>query len=133
MKNILSRLMNKGHWLNLMLAAVALLLTSCKHELKEGTVVNMHVEPERSYMYMMPIPHTISTGKTTSTYYTYIPIMMYDDRDFVITLHGTTKDGEVKDETFYLSEATYNRLKLGQQFCVNEDCSKSPNKDTKRD
>ena len=112
--------------------AIVTSLFSCKHELKEGTIVNMHIEPERSYMYMMPIPHTISTGKTSSTYYTYIPIMMYDDRDYVIKLHGVTDNGKEKDETFYVNQSTFEKLKLGQRFCVNEDCTKEPNKDTKK-
>lgn len=112
--------------------AIVISLFSCKHELKEGTIVNMNIEPERSYMYMMPIPYTISTGKTTSIYYTYIPVMMYDDRDYVVKLHGITDNGKEKDETFYVNQFTFEKLKLGQRFRVNEDCTKEPNKDTQK-
>lgn len=114
-----------------LIVIVSLILLSCEHELKEGTIVIKYEEPERNYWYMMTIPHTFSTGKTTTTYYTYIPIMMHDDRDFVITIHGTTDKGEEKDETFYLTESTFIKLKLGQRFCVSDDCTKSPNEDTK--
>jgi hypothetical protein len=112
---------------------ILLLLCACRHELKNGKIVQMHIEPERTYMYMMPIPHTMSTGKTTSTYFTYIPMMMHDDEDYTIRMHGFTEKGEEKDETFYVSKSTYDKLKLGQDFCVSEDCSKNANKDRKAD
>ncbi len=111
-------------------ASFLMLLQSC-NELKEGTVTKMHIEPARDYIYMMPIPHTIRSGKTSSTYYTYIPIMMHDDPDYVITLHGVTDDNEERTEDWYVSESTYSGLKTGRKFCVSEDCSKESNDDTK--
>lgn len=36
-----------------------------------------YIEYRYSYLYMMPIPHTVSNGKTSSTYFTYIPMTGY--------------------------------------------------------
>lgn len=36
-----------------------------------------YIEYRYSYIYLMPIPHTISTGKTTTLYFTYIPMTNY--------------------------------------------------------
>lgn len=33
-----------------------------------------YIEYRYSYSYLMPIPHSVSNGKTTTTYYTYIPM-----------------------------------------------------------
>ena len=114
-----------------LLGLFSTLFLSCEHELKEGIIINKYEEPERTYLYMMPIPHTVSSGKTTSTYFTYIPIIMHDDRDFVIIIHGLTDNGQEKDERFYLPQSIFDQLKLGQHFCVTDDCDKEPNEDKK--
>ncbi len=36
-----------------------------------------YLEYRYSYMYMMPIPHHVSTGKSSYTYFTYIPLRQY--------------------------------------------------------
>lgn len=36
-----------------------------------------YIEYRYRYNYMMPIPHTISNGKTTTTYFTYMPMVGY--------------------------------------------------------
>jgi len=65
---------------------ILFVLFSCGHKLKKGVITQMYIEPERNYIYMMPIPHTITVGKTSSTYFTYFPMMMHDDADYVTTI-----------------------------------------------
>lgn len=105
------------------------ILLSCD-TLKEGKVISKYIEPAHDYLYMMPIPHTVSTGKTTSTYYTYIPVWMHDDEDYVITLDGfTEKEHKEVQKTFYVSKSRYNSIRLGQIVCIDNACSESPNDD----
>jgi hypothetical protein len=110
------------------LIALALLF-ACENELKEGTVVGKFIEPAHTYTYLMPIPHTLTTGKTTTTYFTYIPMIMYDDEDYTLSVKGFTDDGEQKTEIFYVSKSYYDCVSSGTHFVANKNCSRSPNED----
>lgn len=100
-------------------------LASC-NKLHDGTVIKMHIEPERTYTYLMPIYHRI--GKVTTV--TYIPIIRHDDEDYVITIDGfTEEDHEERIEDFYVSKAKYECIKVGDHFYIDKDCSDSPNDD----
>jgi hypothetical protein len=79
----------------------------------------------------MPIPHTTMVGKSNITTFTYIPMMMHDDEDYVITVDGYTDEHEEKIERFYLTKEKYNCLSVGQYFNVDKDCSDQPNEDKK--
>lgn len=109
----------------------AITILSCGHRLKEGVVKQMYIEPERTYIYMMPIPHTIRSGKVTTTHYTYIPVTMHDDTDYVIVVHGHDEENEELEEKFYLNESQYKCISKGDNFKVTEDCSNESNKDRK--
>ena|ERR1700748_2036887 len=116
---------------NVYLLLFLILACSC-NELKEGTITKKYTEPEHDYLYMLPIAHTISTGKTTSIYFTYIPVMMHDDEDFVIEITGKNHLGENLIEHFYTSKERYNKLDIGKFICVDETCNREPNEDTKK-
>ena len=107
---------------------MTLTISAC-NELKEGTVISMRVEPEREYMYMMPIAHTRPCGKTTITTFTYIPVMMYDDEDYSITIKGHNSGNEELVETFYVTRKSYQCLSVGDFIKVDEGCSKDSNQD----
>jgi hypothetical protein len=108
------------------------LLIACD-PLKEGKVISKRVEPARDYVYMMPIPHTIRSGKTSTTYYTYIPVWMHDDEDYVITLDGFTENEHKEvQRDFYISKARYDMVSIGQGFCIDDGCSESPNNDKEK-
>lgn len=115
----------------IIIGLLVVLSFSCGHKLKEGVVTFMYIEPERDYVYLMPIPHTISTGKITSTYYSYIPVMMHDDTDYVIQITGHDQENRDLTESFYVTSTQYNCLRMGDKFKVTEDCSRETNKDIK--
>lgn len=106
---------------------IAFIIAGCKHEITNGTVTEAYIEPARDYIFMMPIPHKV--GKVT--FFTYIPIPMHDDADYVLTVDGFTKDGEEKLEKFYVTEDIYRKHKIGSGFCYQAGCSDQPNEDQK--
>lgn len=112
------------------LAIFTLLLIGC-HQIKEGVVVEKYVEPESDFLYMMPVPNSYSDGKNTITTYTYIPIWMHDDTDYVVCLKGKTATGKVRTESFYVYKSRYESVKIGQNFCVDDGCSTKPNENTR--
>jgi hypothetical protein len=114
-----------------LLLILSLFLVAC-NTLKEGKVMSKGIEPERDYLYMMPIPHTISSGKTSSTFYTYIPIWMHDDEDYYVNIKGVNNANEEVEETFYISKPRYECLKGGDFFKVDDDCSAIANADTQK-
>lgn len=106
---------------------IMLVLAGC-HQLKEGNVISKSIEPARTYIYLMPISHTMMVGKSCTTSITYIPMTMYDDEDFKVQISGN--DGkEDRIETFYVSKKQWECLRVGDYFQVTTDCSTSPNKD----
>lgn len=111
----------------LILISIIGIATSC-HQLHDGVVIKKEVEPARRYIYMHPIPHRI--GKITT--YTYIPVTMYDDEDYVVTIDGFTDSHEERVEAFYVSKSKFECLKKGDHFYITEDCSTSPNDDEKQ-
>lgn len=106
------------HSLCILLASV---LFSCNH-LEEGEVVGKHYEPYNEYIMMMPI--TISTGKTTSTM--MIPYFIQDNEDFVLHVKGEYK-GKERIEEVYVSKACYTQMQNGDRWYKTEDCSFSDN------
>lgn len=97
-------------------------LYSCDN-ISEGIIYEKTIEPERTYMYLMPIAHTISTGKNTTTYFTYIPMWMYDDQDYVIKIkHYNTKKDKMKTRSVYVTPETYNCFNEGDYFAVGDNC-----------
>ena len=111
------------------LIVISMMLLLACNELKEGTIISMQVEPEREYMYMMPIAHTSPCGKTTITTFTYIPVMMYDDEDYSITIKGHNSENEELVDTFYVTRKSYQCLSVGDFIKVDEGCSKDSNQD----
>lgn len=71
--------------------------------LSEGEVVEKYIEPERSWMHLMPI----SVGKIV----VLIPYMFHDDKDWVLVVQKGDKQG-----TIYVTEETYMQTKIGQYY-----------------
>ena len=109
----------------------------CGKKLTEGEVISKVIEPESTYLYMMPIPHTQTVGKTTTTYFTYIPVYMYDDEDYRITIRGVVgKKGKYETEyeevteTYYLYKGDFDKINVGDYFIAQNE-STEPNEDVK--
>ena len=98
--------------------------------IKEGDIIAKRYEPERTYLYMMPIPHTQTIGKMTTTTFTYIPVWMRDDEDWVITIQNYNKRHKLKQREIYVPANRYDTLKVGQYFCIDSNCLTSK-EDTK--
>lgn len=86
-----------------------LFITSCTHKLTEGTIVSKKYEPARTWVQVVPI--TISTGKSTMV--TMVPMVLYDNEDFILLVRGHTDDGDVVLEHFYVTESAYNSVNIG--------------------
>lgn len=114
------------------LVAMVMIMSGCQHELKEGVIVAKHYEPSRDYIYMMPVAHMRMIGKVSSPYYTYVPILMHDDADYWVDIHGLTEKGKEKTESFYISSNRFDTVEIGKTFCVDSSCSKESNKDFKK-
>lgn len=89
-------------------------ITVCCNKLDEGRIIAKHYEPENTYLYMYPV--YTSDGKDMHLSH-FIPIYMVDDEDWMIDIIGSYK-GEVKRETYYVSQEQYDSLKIGQVFCT---------------
>lgn len=118
-----------------LLAPLALMTTGCSSEpqIKTGTVIEREFSPAHSYLYMQPIPHQICTEEEEpegseeiseeecTTSYTYIPITEYtsDEWDIVIKNCAVkTKKGACAERTLDVSQATYDGLRIGEQYTV---------------
>ena len=88
---------------NFLLGTSLMCLLGCS-KMDEGTIVNKEIEPENTFFYLMPIPHTMSTGKIITTFFTYVPILMYDDKDYVITIESANKKGDIVHKKFYVPQ-----------------------------
>lgn len=103
----------------LLILCLLLVGCTCTKRRMGGTVVKKWYEPERTYTTMMPV--TTMVGKTTMT--TMMPMTMYDDEDFCISvknLYFEVKDGKsipmYITRTYWLDEETYSKIKVNDWF-----------------
>lgn len=105
-------------------AAAALALAGCGGDITEGKVVERKVEPEKSYVVIIPIKTGdictsskvgSSTIRTCTPIYTYLPYTHYDDQDWVLKLEDCSQD-KCRYGKVYVSEAVYLGTKLGDHY-----------------
>lgn len=121
MKHLLSKLHRNRHFLYCLLCTV-FLFSSCQ-KMKYGNVVEKWHEPDRTYVYMMPMVH--STGKTTFT--TFIPMIMHDNEDWCIKVTGIGVNGDTITRTYYVDSIAYDTLSVGKFICVDGACDDDEN------
>lgn len=109
-------------------AAAALALAGCGGDITEGKIVERKVEPENSYVIMLPIKTGDictsskvgnSTIRTCTPIYTYFPYTHYDDQDWVLKLEDCSQD-KCRYGKVYVSEAVYLAAKLGDHYVKGE-------------
>lgn len=121
MKNKTSITYKARHIFYALLCAV-FFLSSCQ-KMKYGNIVEKWHEPERTYMYMMPIVH--STGKTIYT--TFIPMIMHDNEDWCVKVMGIGTKGDTITRTYYVDRIAYDTLTIGKFICVDGACDEDNN------
>jgi hypothetical protein len=96
--------------MKIILSILLLCLMGCQ-KLESGVVIDGHHEPARSWVSIMPI----YTGKTMMM----IPMIHFDDEDWIIIVEGE-HDGELRQETWYVSEAQYTNIEIGDNVNYSE-------------
>ena len=91
--------------------------------MKYGNVVEKWHEPESHYMMLMPM--TISTGKSTTTM--IIPYYIHDNEDWCIKVTGIGVKGDTITRTYYVDEMAFDTLSVGEFICVDGACDDDEN------
>ncbi len=87
-------------------SVLVLALVNCGSALKNGTLIKKAHEPERSWVQMIPI----STGSATVV----IPIVHYDDEDWVFVIEDSPKNGKKsKQQRIYVSQEAFTHHEEG--------------------
>lgn len=121
MKHLTSILFQNRHFLYCLLCTV-FLFTSCQ-KMKYGNVVEKWYEPESHYMMLMPM--TISTGKSTTTI--MIPYYIHDNEDWCIKVTGIGVKGDTITRTYYVDKIAFDTLSVGKFICVEGACDDDEN------
>ena len=69
-----------------MLAAASIAAFACGESVREGRIVEKRHEERREWIQIVPIPHTVCTGQTCTTTFTYLPMLHIDDEDWILVL-----------------------------------------------
>ena len=91
---------------------VVLVMIGCE-QIKEGKVIEKWYEEENTFVSLVPVVNVI--GKTRLT--TMMPMINYDDEDFVIKIEQYDK----KTRDIYLTKDTYTKINIGDWFIVDKD------------
>jgi len=89
----------------LIVIMLACLLGCSKPPLHNTRVLDKQYEPARSTLIMMPM----MVGKVMIM----IPVMLYDDEDYVLNVMGYTETGERKCRRIYVSKEQYDVIYVG--------------------
>jgi len=84
---------------------IVTLLSACSEPLNEGKIVRMIIEKETKNLVLIPM----MIGKTTILN----QYLVTDDKDFVLTVRGTNSNGEMKTESWYVTENEYSNYSVG--------------------
>ena len=104
------------------LLCTVFLFTSCQ-KMKYGNIVEKWYEPENHYMMLMPM--TISTGKSTTTM--MIPYYIHDNEDWCIKVTGIGTKGDTITRTYYVDKMAFDTLSVGKFICVDGACDDDEN------
>lgn len=83
--------------------------TSCS-TVREGIVTAKRHEQAASRV------GAIFTGKMV------IPTVFYDDEDWVITIDGMNRRGDMKSKSYYVPQCLYDTISIGDNFCKTDGC-----------
>lgn len=97
------------------LLAFVLFLSACSPKITSGEVYDK--EYREAFTTVSFYPLIISNGKTTTT--TMVPHTVYYPERWVIFIKSF-EDGEWITEDFYVSEAVYNSINIGDMFEYDE-------------
>lgn len=97
------------------LLAFVLFLSACSPKITSGEVYDK--EYREAFTTVSFYPLIISNGKTTTT--TMVPYTVYYHERWVIFIKSF-EDGEWITEDFYVSEAVYNSINIGDMFEYDE-------------
>ena len=97
------------------LLAFVLFLSACSLKITSGEVYDK--EHRDAFTTVSLYPLIISNGKTTTT--TMVPYTVYYPERWVIFIKSF-EDGEWITEDFYVSEAVYNSINIGDMFEYDE-------------
>ena len=89
-----------------------MLLSSCKFEIVEGTVIEKHYEPSSTYTAIIP---TRINGKTIM-----IPRTCYRSARYVLKLSCEQDDGTNIIISVFVSSEEYNEIKVGDYYTNNK-------------
>lgn len=89
--------------------ALLVIFTSCS-TVREGIVTAKRHEEADSRV------GAIFTGKMV------IPTVIYDDEDWVITIDGINRKGDMKSKSYYVTQCLYDTVSIGDYFCKTDDC-----------
>ena len=105
-------------------------LLSCNSgpEITEGDVSGKRHEPERTWVQVVPV--VMSTGKATTIM--PIPIIHFDDEDWVVTIRGENEDGKLVTQEFFVSQVVYDAVSVGSYYVFDEDSAQSEDPVSKR-
>ena len=104
------------------LLCAVLFFSSCQ-KLKYGNVIEKWYEPENTYVMLMPM--TMSSGKTTTT--VMIPYIIHDNEDWCIKVKGIGTKGDTITRTFYVDKIAYDTLDINKFICVDGGCDEDEN------
>lgn len=90
---------------------IAILLTGCSQEIRDGEVYNK--EFKEAYTQVVMIPMTIYNGKTSTTM--IIPYTYYYPDRYIIYIKKF-EDNEWKIADYYVTKEIYETINIGDQF-----------------
>lgn len=91
--------------------ALVVISSSCS-TVKEGVITAKRHEQADSRV------GAIYTGKMV------IPTIIHDDEDWVITIEGMNKRGDIKSKSYYVPQFLYDTVSIGDYFCKTNGCQK---------
>ena len=103
------------------IALVAVLVLACGDSITEGEIYQLVHEPERTWIALIPI--TTCVGKPVICTTTMIPVIHYDDEDWVVSVRQWSDEkGRFLTASFYVPQTVYSELHEGQWFAMCDSC-----------
>lgn len=89
--------------------------------IRRGKVVAKRYEPAETNVILMPVITTVSNGKSTTTITNFVPMVVYDDADWVVTIEGVNERNDKQERReIYVDPNEYNRINNGEVFDMDQ-------------
>lgn len=103
------------------LIVIVFVLVGCSG-LKEGEIYDKNYSPAHMQLIMMPIVHTISTDKTTSSFVTVVPMWFYFPDSWSLSYKAfNQKKNKWETATVWVNQQTFDISKIGMWYKKTED------------